>query len=86
MPAIVKMTLPDGRVVDGVEVQVDSSNERWSEIELADGTKLRLKLAVLNAIRAKDAFDLQGNPIYTINMTPVMAIVEVPASLKKKGN
>lgn len=86
MPGTVKMTLPDGRVLDGVEVAVDSSTERWSDVTLADGTTFRVKLSVLSAARAKDAYDLQGNPIYNLNMTPVMAITDVPANLKRKGS
>jgi len=86
MPGTVKMPLPDGRYVDGVEVAVEETHERWSDVTLADGTVLRVKLAVLSAIRAVDAYDPQGNPMYSLNMTPVIGVHSVPANLKQKGH
>ena len=86
MPGNVKMALPDGRVVDGTEVPIDETTERWSDVKLSDGTILRIKLAVISAVRANGAFDPQGNPMYSLNMTPVMAILSVPPNLRQKGN
>jgi hypothetical protein len=81
-----KVRLPDGKMVDGVDVGVDESMERWSEIKLNDGTQLRVKLSVLSAARA-DVYDAEGKPTYSLNMAPVVVIVDVPANLmKKKSN
>lgn len=80
------MVLPDGRTVDGVEVNVDEATERWSEVKLSDGTVVRVKMTVIAAMRAENEFDNLGNPIYNINMAPVMAIASVPDKLKKTRN
>jgi hypothetical protein len=81
-----KMTLPDGKVVDGVEVAVEESTERWSEIKLDDGTIARVKMTVISAVRAENQFDPMGFPIYSLNMAPTIAIVSVPENLKKTRN
>jgi hypothetical protein len=71
--------------VDGVEVPVEESNERWSEFKLEDGTVLKIKMTVISAVRVEGQFDQAGNPIYVLNMTPVMAVVDVPERLRKKA-
>jgi hypothetical protein len=82
----VKMTLPDGKVVDGVEVDIDETLERWTEVKLADGTVVRVKLTVLTAQRAVRDYDPQGQPWYTLNMAPVVAVVSIPDKfMKPKG-
>jgi hypothetical protein len=73
-----------GRSVDGFEVQVEESNEKWSEFKLEDGTIFRIKVNVVNAVRVDGEYDPQGNPMYALNMVPVMALIEAPARLKKK--
>lgn len=80
------MTLPDGRVVDGLEFSVDESHERWSEVKLEDGASFRVKMTVLSAQRANE-LDPAGQPIYQFNMAPVIGLVDFPPNLKKKkGN
>lgn len=85
MAGTIKVTLPDGRVVDGVEVGVDESTERWSDVKLTDGTVLRVKLSIISAVRT-EVFDPQGNPTYSLNMAPVMAVVDVPSRWKRNGS
>jgi hypothetical protein len=84
MAKAVKMTLPDGRTVDGIEVQVDESNERWTDITLQDGAKFRVKVSVINALRTSTERDATGQPIYTFNMTPVIVMTNLPAEMQKK--
>lgn len=73
-----------GKLADGAEVTVDESTERWSEYKLSDGSIIRGKLTVVSAVRIDGQFDPQGNPMYAINMTPTMSIIESPAHLRKK--
>jgi hypothetical protein len=35
-------------------------------------------------VRVDGQYDPQGNPMYAVNMAPTMAVVEVPAHLRKK--
>jgi hypothetical protein len=75
---------PTGDLVEGYEVPVSEALERWSDITLEDGTRMRVKVNVVAAIRIPDQFDAFGNPLYVINMSPTMAIVEAPPALRKK--
>ncbi len=84
MPGTVKMTLPDGREVDGVQVEVKESTERWSEFTFDDGTRMRIKITILGATRALEGYDPAGVPWYQLNMVPIFSPMEVPEHLKKK--
>jgi hypothetical protein len=79
-------TLPGGKVVDAVEVPIEESLERWSELKLEDGSTLRVKMTVISVSRIQGMWDPQGNPLYMVNMSPVMAVVEAPEHLRKKVN
>jgi hypothetical protein len=72
------------QVADGFEVPVEESNERWSEFKLEDGTIFRVKTTLINAVRLEGQYDAQGNPMYVMNMTPIIAPVEIPDHLRKK--
>jgi hypothetical protein len=78
-----KVTLGD-RTLDGFEVPVDSSNEKWSEFKLEDGTLIRAKVNMVSAIRVDGEYDPAGNPLYALNMAPAIAIIETPEHLRKK--
>ena len=77
--------MPGGPLVDGVEVLVDESSEKWSEYKLEDGTTIRLKQVLTEVIRTSQ-YDLEGNPVYTIKAQPVLSVVDVPDKLKRKTN
>jgi hypothetical protein len=79
-----KVTLPTGEIVDGFEVPVEESIERWSEVKLEDGTVIRLKVSMISAVRVPGQYDHIGNPMYVMNMTPTIAIFSVPDNLRKK--
>jgi hypothetical protein len=80
----IKMQLPDGKMVDAVNVPIEESTERWSEFVLDDGTRIRAKVTILDAQRAVSDYDPLGQPWYRINVQPMMTIVEIPEHLKKK--
>jgi hypothetical protein len=73
-----------GQTADGFDVPVEESSERWSEFKLEDGTIFRIKATLINAIRVDGQYDPQGNPMYVMNITPVIAPVEIPEHLRKK--
>lgn len=72
-----------GPMVDGVDVPVDESNEKWSEYTLQDGTVLRLKQVLTEVVRT-EGYDSEGNPVYVIKAQPVLSIVAVADNLKRK--
>jgi hypothetical protein len=78
------VTLPTGEKGEGVEVQVEESTERWSEFKLQDGAVIRLKATVTSAVRVDGQYDQQGNPMYVVNLSPVLMLVSAPEKFHKK--
>ena len=80
----VTVPLPTGGFGEGFEVTVDESLDRWSEVTLEDGTKLRVKANVLSAIRLKDVWDQEGNPTYVVKSNATISLLSSPEVLRKK--
>jgi hypothetical protein len=74
---------PTGALIDGYDIPVTESTERWTEIKLEDGAVLRLKPSVLAAIRIPGQFDPEGNPMYTLKTQVMMTVAEAPEALKR---
>jgi hypothetical protein len=70
-------------MVDGNEVPILESVERWTELKLEDGSILRVKPLVMSVIRIDGQFDPQGNPLYAIQGTQAMVIASVPDHLRQ---
>jgi hypothetical protein len=70
--------------VNAVEVEVEESTERWTDVKLKDGSTLRIKPVLLKAFRAENVFDQDGNPVYQVKVNQVMS-VSAPDHLKKDG-
>jgi hypothetical protein len=84
----IKITLqPGGKPVDGSDVPIRESTERWTEITLEDGAILRVKPMIVGVVRLDNTWDQDGNPVYALRGGPnVMAIVSIPDNLKKPAN
>jgi hypothetical protein len=80
----VKVPTPDGKIVEGWEVPVAESIERWTEAKLEDGSVLRIKPSIISAIRVPGQFDPEGNPMYILRATNTVMIVEASELHKKR--
>ncbi len=77
---------PDGRVVTGKKLNFRTSKEEWNEYELEDGTKLYVKLVLIDVVRL-DEFSQLGEPVYNIlsqNLVKVKASKKAIEEVKKK--
>jgi hypothetical protein len=74
---------PISPAMDGSEIAVSESTEKWSEVTLEDGTVLRIKPSVLSAIRIDGQYDPEGNPAYLIKAQQVVMVVSAPVHLRK---
>jgi hypothetical protein len=80
-----KVKVPlNNQMMDAIDVAIEESIERWTDLKLADGAQLRVKMSVISAARIEGMFDPSGNPTYFLNMTPTMAVVAVPDKLKQR--
>ena len=69
----------DAEVVSIKKIEGDSPIIVW----LDDGSVLRLKIDVVDAVRIPDAWDADGNPLYTLRSGNIMAVLEAPVELMK---
>jgi hypothetical protein len=75
---------PDGNDYEAELVGFRSSGEHFNEYLLDDGTVLKLKLVLTEALRIKDLYDGQGNPVYYLQHSQVTS-TDCPDNLKR-GN
>jgi hypothetical protein len=72
--------------LDGYEVPVLESTERWTELKLEDNSVLRLKPNVLKVTRIEGKWDNEGNPLYAINSMMTMVVASAPDRLRKQND
>lgn len=77
--------LHNGALVDAMDVPIKDSSEKWSEFILEDGTILRMKLTLVSAARIDGQYNDQGEPVYGMNLAPVIVTIEIPDKLKRKN-
>jgi hypothetical protein len=63
--------------------KIVKTKEAWSEFRLDDGSVIQAKAVILDVKRAVDQFNIDGNPVYIMQMTMVHNLI-APSSLKKK--
>ena len=73
-----------GKQIAGTIVDVAESNERFSHVTLEDGSILKVKVSVLEALRVDDQWDPDGNPTYIVKSHNVVAVSESPEQLRRK--
>jgi hypothetical protein len=73
-----------GREVDGAEVSVEESQEKFNQYVLEDGTVLKLKTVLVSIVRIDGQYDSDGNPAYVVKTAPVVGIVSAPETLRRK--
>jgi len=82
----VKVPMPDGKTSEGVEVPIEVSNERWSELTLEDGSVIRVKATVVSVIRIDGLYDQDGNPVYVVKSATTTAVAFSPEELRRKSH
>lgn len=63
---------------------VENGGEQWSVYALQDGTTLKVRPVVTDVLRLENAWDQNGNPVYTVSSSLVVA-ANPPDSLKRKA-
>jgi hypothetical protein len=73
-----------GQMYPGTTVAFESTSEPFSQYTLADGTSVKVKLVLLDAVRLETYDDL-GNPVYQFQFQQILGVV-APDSLKRKAH
>jgi hypothetical protein len=74
MGVLMRLKLPDGREVDGVEIDFRVVSEGWSELRLENGKVLRVKPVVLQVYKLDEADPLTGEPDYLVRSQTVVSV------------
>ena len=69
-----RLKLPDGREVNGVEIGFKAVSEEWSEFILENGKVLRVKPVVLKVYELDDLDPLTGEPDYLVRSQTVISV------------
>ena len=77
---------PNGEELLGEVVSIEGSYERYSDIELADGSVIRIKANPTRVIRVQGHWDNDGNPLYVVSHQAILLVKSAPDSLKKPRN
>jgi hypothetical protein len=72
------------KVLEGEQVDFEVVKEDWNIYKLKDGTTLKIKLILVGVLRSNNQYDPLGNPIYAVNSTNVVRVIDVPKELKRK--
>lgn len=86
MPGKRKVTFPDGSEVEGSIMTFRSSGEHWNEYLVDDGSVLRMKTVVTEVVRLDGQYDAQGNPVYFVASTNVLAVNAPDGLMKEDGD
>ena len=73
---------PGGNKVWGTEMSFRTGAEYFNEYLLDDGTVIKMKLVATNVTKLDDILDDDGNSVYVVQSTTVIAI-SVPEDLKE---
>ena len=76
---------PEGRPVEGWNIPVVESIEKFSEVTLEDGTVLLIKAIALTAMRIEGEWDQNGNPKYMVQNNTVIGVKHCPENLRQGG-
>ncbi len=72
-----------GRKVATSDLDFKTVSEEWNEYELEDGTRMRLKTVVSKILRLEGTYNADGDPVYQVVSTNILA-PDIPPGLKMK--
>jgi hypothetical protein len=78
-----KMYPYQDKMCPGETIAFESTSEPFSQYTLADGTTVKVKTVLLDAVRL-ETFDDKGEPVYQFQFQQVLAAV-APDNLKRKA-
>jgi hypothetical protein len=81
-----RLDLPGGNAIDVELVDIASRDDPPTFIELKDGSRIRLRIDVLEVGRVPGIWDAEDNPVYHIRSVNTMALMDAPDNLKKPAS
>ena len=75
---MVPITLPDGRKIEGTQIDFSAVIENWNEYKLANGITLKMKLAVTEMFILDEKDPATGKPNIFIKHNVIMSTTMPP--------
>ena len=72
MPDKVRIKVEGHGEIEAFRVPITSSSENFNTYLLEDGVTLRMKVVVMEALRAVDAKDKNGKPLYMVRSQNIL--------------
>ena len=72
-----------GHQTEATSVSIIEAEEPFTRIKLADGATLTMRMTIVEALRLKDRWNKDGQPIYSVTCQGSMIIAAPPELLKK---
>lgn len=72
-----------GRKVPGEVIEYQTHGENWNQYTLADGSRVKMKIVLLEVVRLEEYNPQTGDPIYIFTAQQITAN-NIPENLKKK--
>ena len=72
-----------GETVESEVVEVVEISDPPVLMVLADGSRLRMKLDVIEVTRVAGQWDAEGFPVYTVRSGKSLAVLEAPSHLRQ---
>ncbi len=72
-----------GEMTDATVVEIEEIADKPIIIRLADGSRMRIRVDVIEVVRFDGEWDPEGHPIYQIKSGNIIAILESPPELKR---
>ncbi len=69
---MIKISLPDGRTIEGEEINFEPIKEDWNLYKLEDGRILKVKLVLVKVYKTNEKDPLTGEPIYVVTSTNIV--------------
>ncbi len=67
---------------DAERVEIETRDETTSTFRLADGSEIRMRVAVTDILRVDGEYDGEGNPVYIVKSQNVVSVFS-PENLRR---
>ena len=74
-----------GKPIDAQVVEVSDIRETPTRVTLEDGTVLRLRIDVIEAVRIDGEWDADGHPMYQVRNGVNIMVLKSPEHLKRSA-
>lgn len=72
-----------GKTITGEAVGIKEINDPPIVMTLEDGSVLRLRMDIYEAVRIPGQYDPEGNPAYHVRHSGMLSVIDAPPELRK---